>query len=129
LAHPVFYLTESNRFLDKLQLIGSLQIESIDSKQNLRTKMLIHNPELVIVESGLSWVHCLEAISEMDYLLEVPIILIAESRDLKRSPGLVKDAYASGVHDVLFAPFDQDELTEALSVLLKYRETARSLEL
>lgn len=128
-SHPnrIFYVTEEKKRLSLLESIPSLKIEVVESRSQLKTKMMLHSPELVVVESILSWADSMQLIRDMDYFLDVPIVLLCDAEQKKQRAFLVREAYASGVHDILFAPFDAEDIKQTLGVLLKFQQAATSV--
>jgi DNA-binding response OmpR family regulator len=123
----IFYVTENKSWLSLFESVSSLRVETIQSQSQLKTKMMIHSPQLVAVDASLGWADCMQLIRDLDYFLEVPILLLCEKSQVKDRSFLVREAYSSGVHDVLFAPFDSDDLRQTLSVLLKFQQSATSI--
>lgn len=119
-THSLFYLNEGGRWLDLLTARQSLEVENIQSADGLKVKLLRRDPELVLLESGIRWGDPLETIKQLDYLLEVPIVMICDAQGGENSQ-LIKQAYSAGVYDVLFTPLKNDELNETLDVLLKFQ--------
>lgn len=123
----IFYVTGNRAWLQLFQSVSSLRVETIESRSQLKTKMMIHSPQLVAVDADLEWADCMQLIRDLDYFLEVPILLLCEKKKVKDRAFLVREAYSSGVHDVLFAPFDSEDLRQTLSVLLKFQQSATSI--
>ena len=119
--HTLFYLTDTCRWLPILSSFPFLQIDAITSMLMLKSKLLSHAPDLILVESKVGWEKPVTLIETLTGLLDVPVVMIYSARDLKKVPDLLKNAFAVGMHDTLSTPLKRDELWEALDVLLKYR--------
>lgn len=121
-THTVYYLNESGTWLDPLVSFPFLHVEDINSMEQLKTRLLSRTPDLIFIEAKLSWVDPISTISLLSSLVEAPIVMVCESSG--DSAPLIKQAYAAGVHDTLYAPLRRDDLFETLEVLLKLRRSA-----
>ncbi len=119
-THPVFYISRDGAWLEMLEPYGFLEIEDIRSRLGFRHALLTKQPDLILMESELGWAEPVELIEEISGLLNSPIILIRLG-DPATDGLMLKRAFAAGLHDTLRAPLCPDELSEALSVLLKMR--------
>jgi len=128
-THPsrIFYVTQGKERLSLLAAIPSLKVETIESSSQLKTKMMLHSPELVVIDSKLEWADALQVIRDLDYFLDVPIVMLCDKSQTPDRTFLVREAYDAGVHDILFAPFDAEDLKQTLGVLLKFQQSAKSV--
>jgi AmiR/NasT family two-component response regulator len=118
----VFYLNEQRDHVGLLTHLDGLKIVDIHSTELLTTKLLLKNADLVLVESGIKWICPIEVVERLQHKLSVPIVMICDRKSLQENRSLVKQAYAAGVSDTLFAPLEIDELSETLHVLLKFQK-------
>ncbi|MBI4404041.1 MAG: hypothetical protein HY537_07765 [Deltaproteobacteria bacterium] len=119
--YNVFYVTEEGQWLTLLLFSPFLRVRDLRSQEELRNFLLIERPDLIIVESNISWGEPIEIIREFHEKLAVPIVLVCDNTRSAKDKTLIKKAYSAGVHDVLFAPLRRDEIVEAIDVLLKFR--------
>ena len=103
-------------------------MEDIRSTENLRSKLRGRTPELVLLESAFQWACPFETIDRLDYLLEVPIVLICDHQGDTPNAEIIKKAFDAGIHDTLYTPLKKDELSETLDVLLKLHRHAGAPE-
>jgi AmiR/NasT family two-component response regulator len=118
----VFYLNEQRDHVSLLTHLNGLKIVDIHSNELLTTKLLLRTADLVLVESAIQWTCPIEVIQHLQHRLSVPIVMICDRKSLQENRSLVKQAYAAGVCDTLFAPLEIDELSETLHVLLKFQK-------
>lgn len=125
-AHTIFYLNENGLWLDYLLGYKLLHPRDVRSAKTLETMLLIHNPELILIESHLSWSDPFETSKNLSERLQVPIVMICGPES--KSKKILKKAYSAGVHDTLFTPLNKDELFETLQVLLKFQNQVSQLQ-
>jgi len=117
-SHTIYYINESELWLELLSLFKDLRIENLNSPEKLSTTMLVRPPALVFLESFLSWANPIELIANLQRRSEVPIVMICDSQ-YSDNPTLIKKAYEAGVYDTLFTPLKKQDLSETLEVLLR----------
>lgn len=115
----VYYLHESARWEESLKGVPSLWIEEIGSLGDLKAQLLSRAPDLILIESKITWTSPVDTIHLLSSLVEAPIVMIAEPSE---DPSLIKQAYAAGAHDTLYTPIKREELREVFDVLLKLRK-------
>lgn len=120
-AHTVFYLHENGDWQQLLNSFPSLQVESIESEESLRSRLVKSAPELILIDSQLRWTDLVALTGFLHDLVQVPIVLLCGAKPNSKTSRLLKQAYAVGLHDAVFAPLQRDDLFESLEVLLKYR--------
>jgi AmiR/NasT family two-component response regulator len=121
-SHVVWYITENRVWSDLLASFSFFQLEEIQSREELNSRLLIKRPSLILVESAVRWAHAVEVIEELQEFLQVPIVMIYDPREKNTDPHLVKKAYAAGVCDTLYTPLHNHELSETLALLLKFQK-------
>ncbi len=85
-----------------------------------RSKIISFSPDLIFVESQLSWYDPVEIVLEYNRLYRVPIVMISIDTPSERE--VVKRAYLAGACDTLLAPLRGDELAETINILLKFKD-------
>jgi hypothetical protein len=125
----IFYISESGRWLEMLRDFENLEIVDIRSTESLRQKLMGRTPEIILLESSFQWACPFETIDRLDYLLEVPMVLICDRDGETQNAEFIKKAFAAGVHDTLYTPLKKDDLSETLEVLLKlHRHTGAIID-
>jgi len=124
--HTVFYINERGRWNKQLTLFQSLRVLDIRSVDSLRSGLCENQPDLILLESDLSWADAIEVSRDLVVRMEVPIVMLWNRRS-NVSRKAIKNAYAAGVTDMLLPPFDSDDISETLDVLLKYQRQVTSM--
>jgi len=120
-AHTVYYIHENGDWQNLLNSFPSLRVESIESEETLRSRLVSCPPELVLIDSALRWTDLVLLTEFLHDLVQVPIVMICSAPPSSKTARLLKQAYAVGLHDAVFAPLQREELFESLGVLLKFR--------
>ena len=120
-AHTVYYLHEDGEWQGLLSSFPSLSVENIESEETLRSRLVHCPPELILIDSQLRWTDLVRLTAYLHDLVQVPIVMICGAPPSSKTSRLLKQAYAVGLHDAVFAPLQRDELFESLEVLLKFR--------
>ncbi|MEZ4749993.1 MAG: hypothetical protein R3B54_05025 [Bdellovibrionota bacterium] len=116
----LFYISESADWLELLESYRLFDIRHATSVSELAHLFDSSYPDVVFVESWLSWGTPVELIRHLAETYEVPIILsFREGSDPESTRKQIKEAYAAGVSDALQCPLHREELKETLEVLLK----------
>ena len=122
--HSLFYINENGAWLDLLSSFPFLRVEDIQDQDTLRSRLVLRAPDLILIDSQVRWADLVELTAFLHDLVQVPIVMICNDRPSQRTSRLLKQAYAVGLHDAVFAPLQREELFESLEVLLKYRRQA-----
>jgi len=117
----VFYLSEQGHCTDLLKSLEFLQVFDIRAMSQLDSVCHLHCPDLVLLESKLSWACTIERAKSLHDQFRIPIVLLCHTPKAPGIKRLIKKAYAAGVCDTLFTPLCREELLEVLGVLLKYQ--------
>ena len=118
----VFYISHMGQWLELLSSFHGATVHLVNSLTLFDQKMGLVVPDLVFVESHLSWAEPVEVVGRLYQKFGVPIVMICEEGTRNRQT--IKDAYSSGACDTLFSPLQKDEVAETLEVLLKFRRHA-----
>ena len=118
LSRNILFICNENENTCPFSSIPVLRIEQIHSLSDLFAVLKRSPPELIFVESSLSWEDPLHIITEVHHITEVPIVMVCKSSPQQMS-SLLKQAYAAGLSDVLKSPVLRDDLMEILSVFLQ----------
>jgi len=116
----VYYLTGEDNCCAQLEKFQFMRLVVISSEEELKTRLLSHAPDLILLDSVLEWASPISIIQWLSRLIEAPIVMLSPDSG---SPA-IKEAFAAGVHDTLYTPLKEDELSETLEVLLKFRRHA-----
>lgn len=122
--HAVFYVTDEGRWQSLFARLPYVELDEIRNPMLLRAKLLLKKPDLVLIESKLSWAEPIDMIRELDQSLGAPIVMICDEGHSTRNSLFLKRAFAAGLQDALFSPLREDELCETINVLLKLRRRA-----
>jgi len=117
----VYYLTGKDETYPQLAREAFFRLIVVGSEEELKTRLLSHAPDLILLDSDLSWAGPIPLIEWLTRLVEAPIVMLTAA-DAKASQ--IKEAFAAGLHDTLYTPLQDDELSETLDVLLKLRRHA-----
>lgn len=117
----VYYLTGKEETYPQLAREAFFRLVVVGSEEELKTRLLTQAPDLILLDSDLSWAGPIPLIEWLSRLVEAPIVMLTPS-DAKGT--LIKQAFAAGLHDTLYTPLKDDELSETLDVLLKLRRHA-----
>ncbi|MCB0416666.1 MAG: hypothetical protein H6617_09605 [Bdellovibrionaceae bacterium] len=116
----LFYISEGVEWLDLLESYRLFDVRHASSVPEMTRLFDSAYPDVVFVESWLSWATPVALIRQLAETFEVPIILsFREGADPESTRKQIKEAYAAGVSDALQCPLHREELKETLEVLLK----------
>jgi response regulator of citrate/malate metabolism len=101
-----------------------LNVVDIHDEPTLSAQLLMRTPDLILVESGLSWSEPISLIRHFSGLFSAPVVVICDAESKRRQADVLKRAYAAGACDTLFAPLESRELGETLSILLQFQAHA-----
>jgi len=113
----VYYLTGEENCCAQLEKCDFLRLVVISSEEELKTRLLSQAPDLILLDSVLDWAGPISIIQWLSRLIEAPIVMLSPESNAPT----IKEAFAAGVHDTLYTPLKEDELSETLEVLLKFR--------
>lgn len=120
-AHNVFYINESQTWLPDLEKITYINTIALHNDRSLDAALLTSAPDVILVESELSWSDPISLIENLAQLYSAPIVLLYTPESTRYNPDLLKDAYRKGVSDTLLAPLETHDLYQTLKVLLQMR--------
>jgi CheY-like chemotaxis protein len=122
-ARTIFYVhpEPEGKWSSLLESFSLLKIENICSSFELTSKLYLKKPDCILLESALGWTDPIHVIHELTQMLDAPIVMICDSNSTAHSQSQIKQAYAAGLYDVLYAPLKKEEILETLEVLLKFR--------
>lgn len=120
LGQTVFYINDKGTWLETLSENRSLSMLDIHSLETLSNSLFQFPPDLVLIESSLSWADPLILLESLTSTLSAPTVMVCEKNVRNRS--WLKKAFALGASDVLFAPREKEDLFQTLSVLLRFQE-------
>jgi PleD family two-component response regulator len=119
-AKRVLYISNGPSFTQGLQSLFGFDITQVTEASTLYTVLAVNPPQIILVESSLSWSRPLDLISMLqDSYNEVPLILVCVGPRTEKQSTLIKQAYAAGVTDVLFTPLCRDEALESLKTVAR----------
>ncbi|MCB0406231.1 MAG: hypothetical protein KDD51_15735, partial [Bdellovibrionales bacterium] len=114
------YVSENVDWLELLESYRLFDVRHATSVSEMTTLLDSAYPDVVFVESWLTWQSPVALIRQLAEMYEVPIILsFREGSDPESTRKQIKEAYAAGVSDALQCPLHREELKETLEVLLK----------
>lgn len=113
----LFHINQKGKLQAPLKSLDFLNVVNIDSWVKLSSQIHFQKPEMIFIEADMQWAHPIQVIDELSRHLDCPMILVCNRK--KPQKGLIKQACARGIFDVLFTPLLNDELLETLRVLLK----------
>ena len=120
-SHTVYYIHESGEWQNLLTSFPFLSIQSIENEEVLRARLIHCPPDLILIDSQLRWADLVHLTAFLHNLVQVPIVMICGAPPSSKASKILKQAYAVGLHDAVFAPLQREELFESLEVLLKFR--------
>jgi CheY-like chemotaxis protein len=120
-THTLLYINEGGDWLDLLASVPTLRVANIQSEEMLRSSLVAAQPDLILIDSRLEWHDLVALTAYLHDLVQVPIVMICNAPPSAKTSQLLKQAYAVGLHDAVFAPLRREEIFESLEVLLKFR--------
>jgi CheY-like chemotaxis protein len=121
LTHSLFYINEDGAWWNVLSSFPMLRVENVQDEETLRSRLLSSQPDLILIDSQIRWADLVELTSHLHHLVQVPIVMLCHAPPNAKTSRLLKQAYAVGLHDAVFAPLEREDLFESLEVLLKFR--------
>ena len=118
------YIHDQAEWLESLIDFPSIRLLNAQCSESLATQLCEKHPDIILLESALDWADPIPLIQELDARYQVPIVMLCNSKP-RPSKRVIKNAYAAGLSDLLYAG-QADELVETLSVLLKYQRRLRT---
>jgi len=114
----VLYVTDQGRWSSELEESSGLPVVEVKSANELEAVLADISAHLLVVEKDVHWACSVELVSELNYLLEVPVLMLAPSCG-PCAHDFLRDAYHAGVDDVLYDPWIEQGLNQAMNLLLK----------
>ena len=115
----VYYLCGNEEWAPVLANFAFFRLSVITGEEDLKSRLLIHAPDLILLDGNLDWAAPIPLIEWLSRLIEAPIVMLTSPSEA--STPRIKEAFAAGLHDTLYTPLQEDDLSETLEVLLKFR--------
>lgn len=115
----LFYINNKDELRKKLEKVSTLSVFSIQSMPDLHMALTIKTPELILIEADLKWCPPLSVLHETQRFFDAPSVLFCKDRHNFSQKDLIRDAYKSGVYDVLFSPLNTEDLSASLNLILR----------
>lgn len=97
-------------------------VRAVFDESSLFSSLSETKPDLILVESSVSWRDPVAIVEFLGLKTRTPIVLVCTPGKRKaRRPQLLKRAFAAGIQDALTQPLHREEVEETFGVLLKYR--------
>lgn len=121
-GQTVFYVNESGEWLNLLSQNRALTTVDVHSLETLGNALFQQPPDLVLIESNLTWADPLAILNNLNSTLSVPAVMICESH-LRNHRSWLKKAFSLGASDTLFAPLEREDFFQTLSILLRFQDS------
>jgi CheY-like chemotaxis protein len=108
----------------QLPLSPALETLEIQSEENLVASLPDSN--LILMNAQLDWADPITLISTIHKWNEAPIVLVCPQGE--RFAKLIKQAYAAGISDILYAPVEPTDVIQILDVFLGLPDVRASFE-
>lgn len=119
----ILYLSDEASYLPSLRKASGEEVTAITREESLTEFLSFAPPNIVIIESDLSWGEPLALIQHLHSRWSLSVVLLIENR--KTAPkAFIKKAYEAGISDVLYCPLDDDEVQQTLGLLSQFVQSS-----
>lgn len=122
-VQELLYVTQSpNESPNTVQIEGA-NTYTVSDLNSLKSFLTRSYPLAIVIEADIRWIDLLDLIRHLSFLSKAPMILVVNRSPSETQRQLIKQAYFSGISDLLYAPFDLEELEQTVSILVKLQKT------